>query len=221
MKRFLLLVLPVAAALAACGPLRVVPSPASRAKADQREKVEEAEISAAVQQAGTKTDDYKIGGADLLQISVFGEKDMDRLARVGQTGTITYPLIGEVKVGGLTVPQAEDALARRLKEYLRDPQVTIFIKEYGNKKVFVFGQVQKPGAIELPTETDMTVLEAISQAGGFTPIAAPDRTRVIRLVDGKSEKFTVPVSEITKMGEKDKDMTLKPNDVVFVPESVF
>ncbi len=205
----------------ACAAFHVEPTRQEAASAAQREAAEEAQIAAAVQQSQTKTQDYRLSGADLLQITVFGEKDMDRQARVGQTGTISYPLIGEVKVGGLTVPQAEDAIAKKLREYLRDPQVTIFIKEYGNKKVFVFGQVQKPGAIELPTETSMTVLEAVSQAGGFTQIAAPDRTRVIRLVNGKSESFTIEVSAITKRGEKDKDMTLKPNDIVFVPESVF
>jgi polysaccharide export outer membrane protein len=136
-------------------------------------------------------------------------------------GTITFPLIGSVKVGGLTTAEAEAALAKGLKEYLRSPQVTVFIKEYGNKKVFVFGQVKRPGAVELPTETKLTVLEAISQSEGFTAIAAPDRTRVVRMVNGKSQSFVVEVSAITKRGEKDKDMVLEPNDIIFVPESMF
>ena len=209
--------------LAACSSLtpRYEPSPAKKADAAQREQVEEAAIAAAVQQTQVKKEDYRLSGADLLQITVYGVKDMDRLARVGQTGSISYPLVGEVTVGGLTVPQAEAALAAKLKDYLRDPQVTIFVKEYGNKKVFVFGQVKSPGAVELPTETKLTVLEAVSQAGGFTQISAPDRTRVIRLVDGKSQSFVIEVSAITKRGEKDKDMTLEPNDIVFVPESMF
>ena len=175
----------------------------------------------AVQQADAKQTDYQLSGADLLQISVFGEKDMDRQVRVSQTGTITYPLVGEIHVGGLTTSQTEEALAKSLKSYLRDPQVSVFIKEYGNKKVFVFGQVKKPGAVELPTETKLTVLEAISQTEGFTPIAAPDRTRVVRMVNGKSQTFVIEVSAITKRGEKDKDMILEPNDIVFVPESMF
>jgi polysaccharide export outer membrane protein len=209
---------------AACGPLRVVPSTQAspdKKAAVQREQAEEAAIAVAVQQAEAKKEDYVLSGADLLEITVYGEKDMDRMARVGQTGAISYPLVGEVNVGGLTVPQAEAALAAKLKDYLRDPQVTIFIKEYGNKKVFVFGQVKKPGAVELPTETKLTVLEAISQSEGFTTIAAPDRTRVVRMVNGKSQSFVIEVSAITSRGEKDKDMILEPNDIVFVPESMF
>lgn len=190
-------------------------------QAEQAEQAEAAALAAAVEQANAKKSDYLLSGADLLQISIFGEKDMDRQVRVSQNGTITYPLVGSVKVGGLTTAQAEEALGNGLKDYLRSPQVTIFIKEYGNKKVFVFGQVKKPGAVELPTETKLTVLEAISQSEGFTPIAAPDRTRVVRMVNGKSQSFTIEVSAITKRGEKDKDITLEPNDIVFVPESMF
>lgn len=213
----------VCALFASCASLkpRYEPSPAKSSDAAQREQAEEAAIAAAVQQAQVKKEDYRLSGGDLLEITVLGVKDMNRSARVGQTGAISYPLVGEVKVGGLTLPQAEVALADKLKDYLRDPQITLFIKEYGHKKAFVFGQVNKPGAIELPSETRMTVLEAVSQAEGFTRIAAPDRTRVIRLVDGKSRSFVIEVSAITQRGEKDKDMVLEPNDIVFVPESIF
>jgi polysaccharide export outer membrane protein len=215
----------VCALFSACASLKphYEPSPAPANKTDnvQREHAEEAAIAAAIQQTHITKEDYRLSGGDLLEITVLGLKDMDRSARVGQTGDISYPLVGEVKVGGLTLPQAQAALVLKLKDYLRDPQVTLFIKEYGNKKVFVFGQVNKPGAIELPAETKLTVLEAVSQAEGFTRIAASDRTRVIRLVNGKSQSFVIEVSAITKRGEKDKDMVLEPNDIVFVPESMF
>ncbi len=206
------------AALSACAGRRAA-SPLDA----QRVQAEDLAVAAAVQQAQAKTQDadYRLGGADLLEIAVFGEKDLDRKVRVSQDGTITFPLAGSVHVGGLTTANAEAALAKRLSAYLRDPQVSIFIKEYGNKKVFVFGQVAKPGAIELPEETPLTVLGAVSQAQGFTPIAAPDRTRVIRMVDGKSQTFVIVVSDITQRGQKDKDMVLKPNDIVYVPESMF
>lgn len=220
MKPSLLLV--AASLLTACSGVRyVAPQPASAKALAAQSQAEEAVIAAALQQVQAKKADYLISGADLLQITVFGEKDLDRQARVGQNGVITFPLVGPVKVGGLTVPVAEAALAAKLGDYLKNPQVTVFIKEYGNKKVFVFGQVAKPGAIELPTETKMTVLEAVSQAGGFTRIAAPDRTRVVRNVNGKSESYEIEVSAITKRGEKQKDLALEPNDIVFVPESFF
>jgi len=204
--------------LSACAGLNG--TPAAKVAAPQAQ-AEEAAIASFVQEVESKKSDYHISGADLINVSVLGEKEMERQVRVSQNGTITYPLIGEVTVGGLSTSQAEAAIATKLNEYLRGAQVTVFIKEYGNKKVFVFGHVNKPGAIEIPTETKLTVLEAISQAGGFSPLAAPDRTRVVRMLNGVSQSFTIEVSAITKRGEKDKDIALEPNDIVFIPESYF
>lgn len=197
------------------------PSAPAAKSAIPQSQAEEAAIASLVQQVESKKSDYRITNADLIRITVLGEEDMSREVRVSQNGTITYPLIGSVAVGGLSTSQAEAAIAAKLGDYLRGAQVTVFIKEYGNKKVFVFGHVNKPGAIEIPTETKLTVLEAISQAGGFSPLAAPDRTRVVRMLNGVSQSFTIEVSAITKKGEKDKDISLEPNDIVFIPESYF
>ncbi|MEK7281672.1 MAG: polysaccharide biosynthesis/export family protein, partial [Chloroflexota bacterium] len=131
------------------------------------------------------------------------------------------PLIGDVKVGGLSVSEAQDAISTKLKDFVVSPQVTIFIDEYGNKKVFVLGEVKTPGSYELPTESKLTVLEAVSLAGGFTPIAALDRTKVIRVVDGKNQSYIIEVSAITRRGEKERDIPLEPNDVIYVPQSFF
>jgi polysaccharide export outer membrane protein len=184
-------------------------------------QAEEAAIQSALQQVQAQKTDYKISSADLLGITVFQQTDLDRKLRVSQNGTITFPLVGTLKVGGLSVAEAEEALAKKLKDYIVSPQITIFIQEYGNKKVFVLGEVTKPGSFELPTESKLTVLEAVSLAGGFAQLSAPDRTKVIRNVAGKSQIFTIVVSDITKRGEKDKDIALEPNDVVYVPQSFF
>lgn len=189
---------------------------------DKQAITEASAIAAALQQIDVKKSDYTIAPADLLEISVYQDKEMDRKLRVSQNGTISFPLIGSVKVGGLSVIEAQDLLSQKLKEFIVSPQVTVFIKEYGNKKIFILGQVSKPGSYELPTEAKLTVLEAVSLAGGFTPIAASDRTKVIRTgSDGKSQSFQIEVSAITKRGEKNKDIALEPNDVVFIPQSFF
>ena len=111
--------------------------------------------------------------------------------------------------------------ATKLKDLVISPQVTIFINEYSNKKVFVLGEVKSHDSYELPTESKLTVLEAVSLAGGFTVIAAPDRTKVIRVVDGKNQSYIIEVSAITRRGEKEKDISLEPNDVIYVPQSFF
>lgn len=182
---------------------------------------EEAALASALEQVHAKKADYKICGADLLEITVYQQAELDRRLRVSQNGEISFPLVGVVKLSGLSITEAEAALSTRLKDYLVSPQITIFIREYGNKKVFILGEVNKPGSYELPTEAKLTVLEAVTLAGGFTQIAAPDRTRIIRSVNGRNQSIPIEVSAITKRGEKDKDVHLEPNDVIFVPQSYF
>lgn len=206
----------LAALLAACAGPRKTPAVPGLSAAS-----EDAAILSALKQVQTTKVDYKISPTDLVNLTVFQQPDFDRTMRITQNGTISLPLLGTVKIGGLSVTEAEALLSEKLKEYVINPQVTLFIKEYGNKKIFILGEVKSPGSYELPAESKLTVLEAVTMAGGFTPIAAPDRTKVIRAADGKSQSFTIEVSAITKRGEKQKDIQLEPNDVVYVPQSFF
>lgn len=164
---------------------------------------------------------YKIQPGDLLEITVFKEIDMNRTVRVSGNGTITFPLAGNLKLSELSVPEAEALLAEKLSEFLVKPQVTALIKEYGNKQIYVLGEVKKPGSIALPVERRLTVLEAITLAGGFTDLAAPDRTKVLRNAEGQNQNIPVEISRITKQGDKSADIFLEPNDTVFVPQSFF
>jgi len=164
---------------------------------------------------------YKIQPGDLLEITVFKEADMNRTVRVSGNGTLTFPLAGNLKLSELTVPDAEALLADKLSEFLVKPQVTAFIKEYSNKQIYVLGEVKRPGSITLPAERSLTVLEAITLAGGFTDLAAPDRTKVLRNANGQNQNIQVEISRITKQGDKSADITLEPNDTVFIPQSFF
>ena len=227
--RFLCFALACSLAVAGCAASSPAHTPtgpaptASSAPAGQAQS-EEAAIKEALEQVKVQSQsktDYKIGGTDLIEIKTYQQPDLDRKIRVSQNGTVSLPLVGLVKVGGLSLNEAEAAISDKLKDFVINPQVTLFILEYGNKKIFLLGEVAKPGSYELPTEAKLTVLEAISLAGGFSAIAAPDRTKVIRTVNGQSQSFFIEVSAITKRGQKEKDMTLEPNDVVYVPQSFF
>lgn len=117
--------------------------------------------------------EYLLGEGDLLKITVYENNDLTTEARVGGDGEISFPLIGPVKLGGLTVGQAEKKIASLLNdEYLVDPQVTIFISEYRSKKVSILGEVRMPGLYEL--NSDVTLLDIISKAGGLTEDAGDD-----------------------------------------------
>lgn len=192
--------------------------PAARKAAADKE---EAAMAAALKQVVQSKIDYHISSADLIAVTVYQDLEMNRKVRVNANGTVSLPLIGAVKIGGMTLIEAQAALEEKLAKFLVTPQVSLFIEEYGNKTVFVMGEVQRPGSIAIPTESRLTVLEAISTAGGFTAIAGQDRTRVLRNVNGVSVTYTIEVKAITQLGQKEKDLVLEPNDVIYVPQSFF
>ena len=165
--------------------------------------------------------DYLLQAGDLVEIKVYKEDDMDRTLRISTNGSITFPLIGNVKIAGLTVSGAEQKLEHALQSYLKTPSVSFLIKEYANKTVYVLGQVKKPSSIAITPEKTMTLLEAITSAGGFTDIAAISKVKILRMENGTQKSIEVDVSQITKEGNKQYDVPLKPADVVFVPQSLF
>ena len=201
--------------LAACAsePVR---TPVSRAQ----KSISQQEVLQGIEQIRS-AQTYKLQPGDLINIQVFREESMERTLRISGNGTITFPLVGVVHVAGLSQQEAENFLAGRLREFLRNPQVSMLVKEYGNKTVYVLGQVQKPAAIQIPPETQLTVLEAITSVGGFTEVANTSKVRVLRMENGKQNAIDVDVSQITKQGNKAMDITLNPGDVVFVPQSMF
>ncbi|MDD5428456.1 MAG: polysaccharide export protein [Candidatus Omnitrophica bacterium] len=176
-------------------------------------------IAVSAQQGdGDKGKEYYISEGDLLDINVYDEPDLTKTVRVSHEGTISYPLIGTVSVSGLTAEKLEVKIRDLLeKDYLVNPQVIVLIREYS--KVYVMGQVRRPGAYEL--KAGMTAVEAIALAGGLTDIASPNGTKVIRKKDGKERVFNVPVSSILKGGDASKDVVLERNDTIAVPESLF
>ncbi len=159
-----------------------------------------------------------LGTGDVFEVKVYEEADLSGVYRVSAAGTINFPLIGELKIEGLTSDGAADLIQQRLAEkYLRHPQVSIFVKEYNSKKISVFGQVNKPGTFTY--QEDMTVIEAVSMAGGFTKTAAKDDTNVTRIIEGEEKKFPVPVEAIAQ--GRARNFTLRPGDIIYVPESIW
>jgi protein involved in polysaccharide export with SLBB domain len=157
-----------------------------------------------------------LGSGDVLEVRVYGESDLSGAFRVSPDGTIDYPFCGRVRAAGLSAGGLVDRLTECLRRgYLKSPQVTVFLKEYNSKKVFVFGEVQKPGTF--PFEDRMSVIQAVTLAGGFTKTAAKNSVIVTRVIDNDERKIKVPVENI---GEgREKNFALQPGDIVYVPES--
>jgi protein involved in polysaccharide export with SLBB domain len=164
-------------------------------------------------------EDTSLGSGDVFEVRVFGEKDLTGEYQVSADGTIQFPFLQTVMVGGKEPNQVAILIADRLSSggYLKEPQVSVFLKESNSKRVSVLGAVAKPGT--LPIMPGMTLVHAVSQAGGFTALASKDDTVVTRRVAGKLERYRIEVSKITR-GDSD-DFPLRTGDIVFVPERVF
>jgi protein involved in polysaccharide export with SLBB domain len=159
-------------------------------------------------------EDTTLGPGDVFEVRVFQQEKMSQVYSASSEGTISFPLIGEVEVTGKSPAQVETEIRDRLADgYLKDPQVSVLVKEYKSKKISVFGQVRKPGTLGF---TDgMTVVEAVSQAGGFTPMARENAVTITRGEGDDKKTYTVPVESIGKGTAK--QFYIRPGDVIFVP----
>jgi polysaccharide export outer membrane protein len=161
--------------------------------------------------------EYKIGAKDLLEINVVDVPELNLAVRVSEEGSITLPLVGRVELSGLTKEAAERQIADKLVEgkYVKNPQVTIFIKEYQSNRVALFGAVKMPGMFELVGE--MSLLELVSKAGGFLENAGNEIFVMRESKDGKGEKITVDLNDLVLNGNQSLNIALRPRDVVSVP----
>ncbi|MCF7669665.1 MAG: polysaccharide export protein [Verrucomicrobia bacterium] len=168
--------------------------------------------------AGSAAREYRIAPQDTIVVDVFGEENLSlREFKVSNSGEITFPLLGNVKVAGKTRSEVEQMLKQRLGEsYLVNPQVTVTVKAYRLRIVSVFGAVNKAGAIELPGEQRWSILDAISQAGGPTPKASKtiEFTR-----GGVTKKFSF--EELKQITDPENTIWVQPGDIITVPESMF
>lgn len=164
-------------------------------------------------------EDTTLGAGDVFEVSVFGEEEFSGKFQVGSDGTILYPFLGALAVAGKEVGEVARTIADGLErgEYLQEPQVSIFVQASNSKRISVLGAVAKPGMF--PVTPGLTVVQAVSNAGGFTALANKDETVVTRRVGGKLERYRVAVSEASR--GRAEDFRLRAGDIVFVPERVF
>lgn len=166
----------------------------------------------------TSKEDTTLGPGDIFTVKVYKEPNLSGKFRVSTKGTIDYPLLGTVKVLGSTPSKVAKTLRERLaKDYLKKPYVTVFVDTYQSKKISVFGSVRKPGTFKYIN--NMSIIEAITRAGGFTPLASKNNTTVTRHEKGKKLRFNLPVDDIGRGTAP--NYLLQPGDVVWVPERVF
>jgi polysaccharide biosynthesis/export protein len=159
--------------------------------------------------------DYRIGPQDVIRIDVWKEPDISRTIPVRPDGKISVPLLNDVPASGLTAMQLAASLRDGLSKYLNNPQVTVTVTEINSRRVYLTGEVSRPGA--LPLFPNMTVLQALSSGGGFTQFAKLKGIYVMRTENGKQVKHPFNYKEVVKGNLAEQNILLQPGDVIVVP----
>ncbi|MBK6726638.1 MAG: polysaccharide export protein [Xanthomonadales bacterium] len=166
--------------------------------------------------AYTGVADYRVGALDLLEVSVFQVADLNRTVRINSNGYISLPLVGAVAAGGKTVSELEAEIAKRLSEqYLQNPQVSVFVKEYSSQRITVEGAVQSPGIFPITGPT--TLLQVIAMVKGFDPMADDRSIIVFRKINGQKMAALFNIRNI-RAGEAE-DPRIYGDDIVVVERS--
>ena len=168
---------------------------------------------------------HRIAVGDKMKIKIYPEDEYVKGGdvEVSSGGTVTLNLIGKVPAEGMTVAELEERLTQILaRDYLVDPVVVVEVDQSQSSKesLAILGQVQKPGTYDFPIEGHLTLLQLISKAGGFTPIANVKNIKIIRKEKGEKAKVIRANAEAIISG-KQKDVELQPDDVIHVGESFF
>jgi polysaccharide export outer membrane protein len=164
---------------------------------------------------------YKLSANDLIHIKVFGEEDLECSSRIARDGTVPFPLLGSLGIGGKTVLEATAALQAALRAYLVNPQVALRIVEYNKRRFTVLGQVNRPGTFDMPDDSPLGLLEAIGMAGGYSRLANPSKVTIRRSSSGGTEEiFKVDAKKMART-KVSVPFLLQPGDTVVVEESLF
>ena len=169
----------------------------------------------AAKKSATTDPNYVIGAQDILDISVWKEPDVSRVVPVRPDGRISLPLLNDVQAAGLTPAQLAAQVTENLKKYVTNPQVTVIVTTINSQRVYILGEVTRPGAF--PLLPGMSVLQALSSAGGFTQFAKVKSIFVRRMEDGKEVKYPFNYKDVINGKKPEQDILLKAGDTIVVP----
>jgi polysaccharide biosynthesis/export protein len=169
----------------------------------------------APQSVGAADSSYKIGPQDVLRIDVWKEAEISRAVPVRPDGKISLPLLNDVQASGLTAMELANNITEGLKKFINNPQVTVSVTEINSRRVYVTGEVSKPGAY--PLLPNMTALQAVTSAGGFTQFARTKNIYILRNEGGKQTKYSFNYNDVVKGKRSDENITLQPGDTIVVP----
>jgi polysaccharide export outer membrane protein len=159
---------------------------------------------------------FTIGPEDVLGVLVWREPDVSSDVTVRPDGMITLPMVRDIKASGLTPTQLADRIQTALREYITDASVTVVVRQMNSRKVFITGEVAKPGSY--PLASSMTVMQLIAVAGGLTEFAEGKSISVMRIEGGQTKTFPFHYKDVASGKKPAQNIALKPGDTVVVPE---
>lgn len=167
------------------------------------------------QKGATADSNYIIGAQDVLDVNVWKEAELTRTVPVRPDGKISLPLLNDVQAAGLTPQQLASEITASLKKFVTNPQVTVIVSQINSQRVYILGETVRPGAY--PLLPGMTVLQALSSAGGFTMFASMKKIYVLRQEGGKQEKFPFNYKDVIDGKRAEQNIVLKAGDQIVVP----
>jgi polysaccharide export outer membrane protein len=171
--------------------------------------------TALAQQGSPIEEEYKIQAGDVLEVSVWKEPDLLRQVLVRPDGGFSFPLVGDAQAAGKSVASLQEEITERLKKYIPDPVVTVSTQQLNGNKVYVIGQVARPG--EFIANRNIDIVQALSMAGGMTPYASANKIKVLRRENGKLTSIPFRYGDIEKGQALEQNIILQSGDVVLVP----
>ncbi len=182
---------------------------------------------------------YTIGAGDMLDVFVWGNAELSSKVRVRPDGKITSPLVNDLNATGKTPFELARNIEKVLAKYIRDPVVSVVVTDFigpSDRQIRVIGQIrddnqpsQQGGnvsvrenkAVSIPYKANMRMLDMLVEIGGISPFAAGNRTKIIRMIDGKQKKMSVRLADLIEDADMSANIQLQPGDIVFIPESYF
>ena len=173
------------------------------------------DASGAAPKVAVADPNYVIGGQDVLDISVWKETELTRTVPVRPDGKISLPLLNDVQAAGLTPTQLANQITESLKKYVTNPQVTVIVSQINSQRIYILGEVTRAGAY--PLLPNMTILQGLSSAGGFTQFANLKKIYMFRTENGKQVKFPFNYKDVVNGKSIEENVLLKAGDTIVVP----
>lgn len=187
---------------------------AAEEKAEKKPVVVTAAPAAAMKSA-IQDPDYIIGPEDSLSINVWKEAELSHAVQVRPDGKISLPLLNDLQAAGLSPQQLAASITEKLRKFISEPQVTVIVTSILSRRIYIMGEVAKPGAVALLH--GMTVLQALSGSGAFSQFADTRKIYILRNENGKQVKYSFNYKEVIKGRHTEQNIELKPGDTIVVP----